>query len=238
MTTVRVPPGRAGRLWLHRRLSTARRGSDLLERKLRILLSNLERRREREKETGAAWRDRVATAETWLLRASLISGERAIGLASLPGSASVTVAWTSTMGVRYPSGAAYDIPPRRPVDAAPGGAAVVLAQREYVRAAEAAADHAAARTALIRISTEITTTRQRVRALQRRWIPALERALAHTELELEELELAEEVRRRRALSTQDGGRAGVETDRPAAGPDGPGVPGRCPLPASHPGGPL
>jgi V/A-type H+/Na+-transporting ATPase subunit D len=68
------------------------------------------------------------------------------------------------------------------------------------RAAHAAARHAAARTALDRISTEITATRQRVRALQRHWIPALEQALTRAEFDLEEHELAEGVRRLRALS--------------------------------------
>ena len=38
-----VPPGRAGRLWLQRRLETARGcGADLLDRKLRILQGELD----------------------------------------------------------------------------------------------------------------------------------------------------------------------------------------------------
>ena len=41
-----VPPGRAGRLWLQRRLETARRGAGLLDRKLRILQAQLDQARE------------------------------------------------------------------------------------------------------------------------------------------------------------------------------------------------
>lgn len=211
MVAVRVPPGRAGRLWLRRRLAVARRGSDLLERKLRILLVDRERLRERERVTSEAWRQSVAEAETWLLRASLIGGERAVRLATVPGFASVTVAWTSAMGVRHPQDATCEVPLLTSFDAAPGGAALARAQREYARAIEAAAHHAAAHRAVELVSAEITTTRQRVRALQRRWIPTLEQALVHIELELEEHELAEGVRRLRALSTQDAGdpRAGA-----------------------------
>ena len=40
-----VPPGRAGRLWLQRRLQVARRGADLLDRKLRLLADELGRLR-------------------------------------------------------------------------------------------------------------------------------------------------------------------------------------------------
>ena len=46
MSTVRrVPPGRAGRLWLQHRLAVAQRGADLLDQKLRILRSEQAHRR-------------------------------------------------------------------------------------------------------------------------------------------------------------------------------------------------
>lgn len=38
-----VPPGRAGRLWLRRRLAAAERAVELLERKLRILRAEQDR---------------------------------------------------------------------------------------------------------------------------------------------------------------------------------------------------
>ncbi|HEU5469323.1 MAG TPA: V-type ATP synthase subunit D [Actinophytocola sp.] len=203
MTTVRVPPGRAGRLWLRRRLAVANRGADLLERKLRILLAERERLRDKERQTSESWRQRIAEAEHWLLRAALLAGERAIRLAVPPNLASVTVTWTSAMGVRYPTGAACQVPARTPADPSPGGAALVRAQQEYGRAAEAAAQYAAAHTATDRITAEITATRHRVRALQRHWIPALETALARVELDLAEHELGETLRNRRALSTPE-----------------------------------
>ena len=62
-----VPPGRAGRLWLQRRLQVARRGADLLDRKLRLLADELGRLRTDSARTGAEWDRRCADAERWLL---------------------------------------------------------------------------------------------------------------------------------------------------------------------------
>ena len=50
-----VPPGRAVRLWLTRRLQVARRGADLLDRKLQILQAELGRRRADAAQTAAEW---------------------------------------------------------------------------------------------------------------------------------------------------------------------------------------
>ena len=52
-----MPPGRAGRLWLTRRLAVARRGADLLDRKLRILLSETARLRDAAARTATEWAD-------------------------------------------------------------------------------------------------------------------------------------------------------------------------------------
>ena len=59
-----VPPGRAGRLWLQRRLETARRGAGLLDRKLRILQAELDQARESAAQTAAEWRHRQAEARS------------------------------------------------------------------------------------------------------------------------------------------------------------------------------
>ena len=75
-----VPPGRAGRLWLTRRLAVARRGADLLDRKHRILLAVTARLRDAAAQTAAEWDRCCADAERWLLRASMLGGERAIRL--------------------------------------------------------------------------------------------------------------------------------------------------------------
>ena len=77
-----VPPGRAGRLWLRRRLETARRGSALLDRKLHLLLSEQDRLRAEERQTREEWDASCAKADLWLLRAGLISGRRAITFAA------------------------------------------------------------------------------------------------------------------------------------------------------------
>ena len=53
--TARVPPGRAGRIWLRRRLATARRGRDQLDRKLRILQPELQRQRIRAARSHEEW---------------------------------------------------------------------------------------------------------------------------------------------------------------------------------------
>ena len=51
------------------------------------------------------------------------------------------------------------------------------------------------------LAAEVESTRQRVRALNHRWIPRLREELALVEFELEELERAEAVRRLRASSS-------------------------------------
>lgn len=69
-----VPPGRAGRLWLTRRLQVARRGADLLDHKLRILTEELGRLHQAAAQTAAEWNRSCVEAERWLLRASVLGG--------------------------------------------------------------------------------------------------------------------------------------------------------------------
>jgi V/A-type H+/Na+-transporting ATPase subunit D len=77
-----VPPGRAGRLWLVRRLEVARRGADLLDRKL----SGYRLRAVRDR-----WTPRLeqALAETTLAieeleRADAARLRRAVGMIAVP----------------------------------------------------------------------------------------------------------------------------------------------------------
>ena len=61
----RVPPGRAGRLWLLRRLAFARRSLELLDRKHQLLareLAGLARQRD---EARRHWERSCADAERW-----------------------------------------------------------------------------------------------------------------------------------------------------------------------------
>src|SRR5271166_3153911 len=98
-----VPPGRAGRLWLDRRLEAARRGSDLLDRKLRILQAELGDLTATAARTEHEWQQRSAEAEHALLVAALLGGQRAIRLATGPGLADVQVSYAVTIGVRHPA---------------------------------------------------------------------------------------------------------------------------------------
>lgn len=108
------------------------------------------------------------------------------------------------MGVRYPSGTRCVIPDRPPTSAAPGNTALVRAEAAYRDAVRAASEYAAARAATRIVGDELLSTRQRVRALRRHWIPRLEQALARVGLALEQSETEDAVRRRWAARQQAG----------------------------------
>ncbi len=189
-----VPPGRAGRIWLVRRLETARRGADLLDRKLRILQGELTRLQAAAEATAAQWDQGAAEARTWLLRAALLGGERAIRLAADGQKADVQVSYATTMGIRYPADATCTIPP-----AATWDSPVLARTRQAHRdALEAAARHAAATAAARVVDDEVRATRYRLRAVQDRWIPRLEQTLAEVTFTIEELERADAARLRLA----------------------------------------
>ncbi|MFD0542185.1 V-type ATP synthase subunit D [Streptomyces mexicanus] len=86
------------------------------------------------------------------------------------------------------------------MDRTPGNTALAHAEDAYRAAVRAAAEHCTARTAADLIAAEAETTRQRVRALRRHWIPRLTHELSIIELALEEAEHEEAVRRRWAAS--------------------------------------
>ena len=193
-----VPPGRAGRLWLQRRLQVARRGADLLDRKLRLLADELGRLRTDSARTGAEWDRRCADAERWLLRAALLGGERAIRLAADGAVADVTISYRVTMGLRHPAGAACAIPASDTWE----GPALIRARHAHRAALEAAVRHAAAAEALRVVEAEALATRHRLRAVRDRWIPRLEQALAEVTLAIEEQELADAARLRLATGSR------------------------------------
>lgn len=207
----RVPPGRAGRLRLRHSLDVAERGADLLEQKLRILRSEHERLLRAEAAAGRAWRDLLSEAERWLLRGLLLGGEQALDAAAAGiGPAEVTVRWTTSMGVRHPAEAALSVPVRPPTAAAPANTALVHAEAAYGRAVRAAAEYAAAHAASELLGAEVISTRHRVRALRRHWIPRLREALDLAGLALEQAEHEDTVRRRWAsrAAEDDGSAAG------------------------------
>jgi V/A-type H+-transporting ATPase subunit D len=196
----RVPPGRAGRLWLRRRLSTARHGVTLLDRKLRILRTEQERSHLRAERTEADWYARCRDAERWLAPSAALGGQREIRLASTTPTAEVEVVWDNTMNVSYPAEARCRPPETTGRERPAGTAALGPATDAYRAALAAAAAHAAAREACRIIDAEAAETRLRLRALTDRWVPRLDAALHTLTQQLEEAERAENTRLRRAAT--------------------------------------
>lgn len=191
-----VPPGRTGRLWLRRRLETARRGASLLDRKLHLLHNEQSRLRAEEERSRHDWESSCARAELLLQRAALLSGRRAITLAVSPVPAEVTIRYALAAGTRYPAGAACATPEPQAFESA----TLAIAHQACRQAVAAATRHAAAAAAVREIDAEVGATRYRLRAIEDRWIPELERALTQVELGLEELEHSDGVRLRHLLS--------------------------------------
>jgi V/A-type H+-transporting ATPase subunit D len=197
MTGLRsVPPGRAGRTWLVRRLQTAQRGADLLERKLRFLQDEQRRFQLLTRRTGTEWDERCRDAERWLLRATLLSGQRGVRLTEPGEPAEVRLTWAATMGVRYPRTATCRFHDPPPTAATPGNAALIAAVAASREAVAAAVRHAAADAALRTVAAEAAATRRRRRAVRDRWIPRITEALSTADLELEEQEHADGTRLR------------------------------------------
>ncbi len=194
------PPGRAGLTWLVRREAVAARGSDLLERKLRILLAEEVNYALRAERTRTDWERTVADLEAWMLRSALLSGERGLRLATDGADAHVEVDWRLTMGVRYPAGADCTLPTAT-AGFQPDNAALHRATAAAQEAVRAGVEHAVATAALAAISAEIAGTRRQLRALQRRWLPRLDEARARLLIQLDEYEHDEHVRLRWAADS-------------------------------------
>jgi vacuolar-type H+-ATPase subunit D/Vma8 len=168
----------------------------VLDDKRRALLRERTRFAALAEETRSMWEDAVRDAETWQRRALLISGQRALELAAFYTGepALVRLAWRRSMGATYPSTAEVQVPPTPDLVAPGGSSALAYAASAHGRAVEAGARYAAARLALERIETELAATIRRLRALERRWIPAHEHALASLALALDEEEREDALR--------------------------------------------
>jgi V/A-type H+/Na+-transporting ATPase subunit D len=191
----RVPPGRAGRLWLSNRLRAAQRAGSLLDRRLRILLIEQQRFESLVMRTGPEWDAAAANAQVWLARGAALGGSRGIDIAASHEAATVDLEWASVMGMRYPSSATLQTAPPDAGSYAVS-AALLEAGRAHEKALAAAVTHAAATAALRAVEREIAQTRQRLRAITDRWTPRLEAALAELERRIEETEREETVRLR------------------------------------------
>ncbi|MEU4421544.1 V-type ATP synthase subunit D [Actinoplanes sp. NPDC024001] len=183
--------GRAGRLLLLRRLSSAQRAVDLLDRKLRILRAEQARIRREADEDIRAWQAATSALDRAVTRAAILGGRRGLRLAAPPGAATVTLSWLEIMGTRFPSSATIDVV--RPDPCGPVTAAAAAAAGESLRAAVRVACSAAARRT---VETEISRTRRRLHALTERWIPTCEQALQEIAQRLDEEDRDEMVRRR------------------------------------------
>lgn len=192
--------GRAGRLWLRQRIDVAEGAVELLQRKLGILRGEQERMRLLVARTEERWNRLCAAADRLLLQATLLGGRRVLPLASGERRATLRIEQTVTMGVVYTARIVLDAPAGPPRTT--GGTALVPAERACRAALEAACAHAAATAAAATIDAEVSATRQRVRAIERRRLPRLRAALAGIEFALEEREREDAARLRRRTARE------------------------------------
>ena len=193
---VRHPLGRAGRPWLAHRLEVARRGAELLQEKQRALLRERGRLEPLLAQARNEWEQGAREAERWLARAAMLGGERPLDFVPAPsgGLAQVTVSWRTILGVRCPEDAQLQLPSVRELVPAGASAALYCAAAAHRRALEAAVHVSVLESALERIQTDLRATTLRRVAIDRRWIPAHERALAELELGLDEAEREDSAR--------------------------------------------
>lgn len=194
---IRHPQGRAGRPWLAHRLAVARRGAELLDEKQRALMRE---RRRLEPLVDAArrdWEQLARAAELWLTRAAVLGGQQQLELARTASEAAdVTVRWRAILGVSCPVDGEITAPAPVELSARGGNAALLSAADAHRRALGAAVRLAVLEGALRRVQLELHATTLRRNAIEHRWIPAHEDALAVLELTLEELEREDGVRAR------------------------------------------
>ena len=194
MANDRVPPGRAGRLWLVHRIAIAESGADQLERKVRILSAEIERRQKLANKARLSWEQQCVDAERWQLRAGLIGGHDGVRYARAE-PAAVTLTWAATVGVRHVADAIL-VAPKMP-DTAPVSSALIYAQDAYAIALKTGVELAIADEALSALQTALIATRRRARILRRRWIPRLRAHLTTLDLALEQAEQEDQARLRR-----------------------------------------
>lgn len=190
----RVPPGRAGRLFLRGRLDSARRSVDLLDRKRQLLRREIDAMAERRDEARRRWSEASVDADAWGQRVAVLGGFSGVAAAaaSIAGAATVEVGWVNTMGVRHPGAAHCELPELAPLAMA-STLATACALDAYRRALTAAADLAVAEDAMSRLGEELVATDHRLRAIEKVRVPALDTALTRVEFQLDEVERAERV---------------------------------------------
>ncbi|MDJ0348011.1 V-type ATP synthase subunit D [Cryobacterium sp. PH29-G1] len=183
--------GRSGKVRLERRLLTAKHGAALLDRKQHIMADELERLQLHADGIRQEWEERAREAAMWLGRAAGLDGRAQIEAASPSDSAEVEIRWGGAMGVTYPEEASCRLPG---VPLSGGSSALAFAAIAHRSALTAAVQHAVVQRAVLLLSTELTATRTRQRAVENRWIPLLEDGLRAIRRALEDQELEESLR--------------------------------------------
>lgn len=193
MSGFRSGGSRAERAEVQRRLATARRGAELLERKQRILQRSMEGLEEKAAAGRRKWEAAAGEAAVWLRRTTALDGADRVSEAAPPEPALAVVQWGGAMGISYPEAASCTVPTAPP---AGGSSALAYAAAAHRTALEAAVASAASQRALLLVSEELAATRTRQRAVENRWIPQLEDQLAAIERRIAEQELEESLRLR------------------------------------------
>ena len=193
MSGFRSGGSRAERSEVQRRLATARRGAELLDRKQRILQRSIEGMAERADAARLAWEAAAHEASVWLRRTTALDGaDRLLAAAPLQ-DARASVRWGGAMGISYPEEATCAVPSEPPTG---GSSALAYAATAHREALEAAVSAAVLQRALLLVSEELAATRTRQRAVENRWIPQLEDQLKAIEQRIAEQELEESLRLR------------------------------------------
>lgn len=201
----RIPPGRAGRLWLRSRLQATRRSAELLDHKRQLMRRELDDLETARDATERTWRDACTEAEEWGRRSMALGGASDVALAAadVSGRTQLDLPWRNTMGVIYPDEPRFHPALLGSSAAAAASAAVGPAAAAYRRALEAAGSHAAADASFQTVREALLATERRLRAIERHRVPVLEQALARLELQLDELEREERIVTRWAKARRD-----------------------------------
>lgn len=187
----------------------------MLDQKRRALLREQHRLEQELGPAGEEWARRARAAQEANARALAIVGERRLRLAAahcrVP--AELDVAWQNLLGATSPRSATVRLADQ-PDLVALGGPSVAISAAAHADALEAAATFAALRAAREAVGLELTATNRRLRAIERRWIPQFEQALAALDLALDESERDDISRVRWALDAAE--RQGPAGGQPVA----------------------
>ncbi len=202
---LRIPPGRAGRTWLVARLEIAARGAELLDRKRQALLREQGRLRSELRDALLAWNAAAAEVGQWTARSALLDGSSQLELLArhVHGPAALELSWSNLMGARLPAAQRIELPEAPPLSALGASSATVLLDRACRAATLAAVRCAVAERAEAEVSGELARAVRRLRALEDRWIPQHQQALAQLDLALDESQREQGVRVRWLTQRRD-----------------------------------